>query len=98
MSDPGFVQLRDVRLGRTTAPSGPAAALAVLQAWSQVVSSPLAERARPGRWHDGVLHLEVAEGGWRAALEALAPALRDQINGWIGAPLVREIKIVGGGC
>jgi predicted nucleic acid-binding Zn ribbon protein len=98
MSEPGFVQLRDIRLGREPSPSGPAAALAILQAWSQVVSSPLSERARPGRWQDGVLQLEVLEESWRVALEALAPTLRDEINRWIGAPLVREVKVVRGGC
>jgi predicted nucleic acid-binding Zn ribbon protein len=96
MSDPDFVQLRDVRLGRIAPPSGPAAALAVLQAWTRVVSGPLAGRASPGPWRDGVLEVEVEEEAWRGAIESLAPALRDEMNGWIGAPLVREVKVVTG--
>ena len=90
------MRLRDVRLGRTPSPSGPAAALAVLQAWSQVVSSPLAQRARPGQWRDGVLQIVVEEESWRVAVESLAEALREEMNGWIGAPLVREVQVVDG--
>jgi predicted nucleic acid-binding Zn ribbon protein len=97
MSGPGFVRLSDVRLGRAADLSGPAGALAVLQAWGRVVAAPMAERARPGQWRDGVLEIVVDEERWKVAVEAMSPVLREELNGWIGEPMVREIRVVDGG-
>jgi predicted nucleic acid-binding Zn ribbon protein len=83
-----FTHLGDIRLATT----GP---LRILQAWSRVVGAPLAGRARPCAWYDGVLTLSVDEPRWRATLEALAPALREEINAWLGSEVVREIRVQG---
>lgn len=99
MSDDGFVPLRRIRAVPPAPAGGPprAGAIAALQAWSAVVGPPLSERARPCGWSDGVLILAVDEPRWRATLEALAADLRSEINGWIGAEVVREVRVRAAG-
>ena len=83
-----FVRLGEIRLGAT----GP---LRVMQAWSRLAGSPLAGRARPIGWREGVLTLSVEEPRWRAGLEAIASTLREELNSWLGSDVILEIRFQG---
>jgi predicted nucleic acid-binding Zn ribbon protein len=62
-------------------------------AWPVVCGSAVAERTRAMRFEDGVLHVEVADAGWRSELQVLAPRYLAAINRYTAQP-VRRIEFV----
>jgi hypothetical protein len=69
---------------------------APLMAWPVVCGSAVAERTRAVRFEDGVLHVEVADAGWRSELQVLAPRYLAAINRYTAQP-VRRIEFVVAG-
>jgi len=53
---------------------------APLMAWPVVCGSAVAERTRALSFETGVLHVEVADEGWKSELQALAPRYLAMIN------------------
>ena len=53
---------------------------APLMAWPVVCGSAVAERTRALSFEDGVLRVEVADAGWKAELQGLAPRYLAMIN------------------
>jgi predicted nucleic acid-binding Zn ribbon protein len=66
---------------------------APLMAWPVVCGSAVAERTRAVCFEDGVLHVEVADAGWRSELQVLAPRYLAAINRYTAQP-VRRIEFV----
>ena len=64
-----------------------------LLAWPVACGSAVAERTRALSFADGVLHVEVADAGWRQELAALAPRYVATINRY-SATAVRRIEFV----
>ena len=62
-------------------------------AWPVVCGSAVAERTRALSFEDGVLRVEVAEAGWKAELQALAPRYLATINRYT-SETVRRIEFV----
>lgn len=51
-----------------------------LMAWPVVCGSAVAERTRALSFEGGILHVEVADAGWRSELQGLAPRYLAVIN------------------
>jgi len=66
---------------------------APLMAWPVVCGSAVAERTRAVHFQDGVLRVEVADAGWKAELQALAPRYLAAINRYT-SQIVRRIEFV----
>ena len=62
-------------------------------AWPVVCGSAVAERTRAVHFQDGVLRVEVADAGWKAELQALAPRYLAAINRYT-SQIVRRIEFV----
>lgn len=66
---------------------------APLLAWPVVCGSAVAERTRATSFRDGVLHVEVADAGWKSELQGLAPRYLAVINRYT-TQAVRRIEFV----
>jgi Dna[CI] antecedent, DciA len=62
-------------------------------AWPVVCGSTVAERTRALKFVDGVLHVAVADAGWKRELQALAPRYIATINRYT-VETVRRIDFV----
>lgn len=60
-----------------------------LLAWPVVCGSAVAERTRAVSFDAGVLRVEVADSGWRAELQALAPRYLAVVNRYAAEPVQR---------
>jgi hypothetical protein len=69
---------------------------APLLAWPVVCGSGVSERTRAVSFRDGILHVEVADAGWRAELQSLAPRYLAAINRYT-TEAVRRIEFVVAG-
>jgi hypothetical protein len=68
-------------------------AQAPLMAWPVVCGSAVAERTRALSFLDGVLQVAVADAGWKAELQSLAPRYLASINRYT-VEAVRRIEFV----
>jgi hypothetical protein len=66
---------------------------APLMAWPVVCGSTVAARTRALSFEEGVLHVEVADAGWKSELQALAPRYLATINRYT-TESVRKIEFV----
>lgn len=66
---------------------------APLLAWPVVCGSAVAERTQALTFLDGVLRVGVADAGWKAELQSLAPRYLAGINRYT-AEVVRKIEFV----
>jgi len=66
---------------------------APLMAWPVVCGSAVAERTRALSFLDGVLQIAVADPGWKAELQSLAPRYLASINRYT-VEAVRRIEFV----
>ena len=62
-------------------------------AWPVVCGSAVAERTRAASFADGILHVEVADAGWRRELAHLAPRYLALVNKYSGCS-VKRIEFV----
>jgi len=69
---------------------------APLLAWPIVCGSAVAERTRALSFADGVLHVEVADAGWKAELQVLAPRYLATMKRYTAAPVHRIEFVVAG--
>lgn len=66
---------------------------APILAWPLVCGSAVAERSRALSFAGGVLHVEVADAGWKSELQSLAPRYLAAINRY-SAEAVNRIEFV----
>lgn len=69
------------------------AAKAPLMAWPVVCGSAVSERTRAVSFEGGVLRVEVADAGWKAELQTLAPRYLAAINRYT-TEMVHRIEFV----
>lgn len=58
-------------------------------AWPLVCGSVVAERTRVLKFTDGVLHVEVPDGGWKREMQNLASRYLAQLNRYAGQKVER---------
>ena len=66
--------------------------LKIFEAFARI-GPPVSEHAEPVAFKNGVLTLEVTESVWLTELSLLAPHVRERLNGGLGAPWVREVRL-----
>ncbi|MFI5399157.1 MAG: DUF721 domain-containing protein [Candidatus Binatia bacterium] len=64
--------------------------------WDDEVGTAIARRAQPVRFRDGILFVAVATHSWMQELRFMKDAIRDRLNGRLGAALVQDIFFVSG--
>ena len=62
--------------------------------WPLMVGRRLATHTRPVAWHKGRVDVAVDDPGWQSQLESMSKHVREQVNKWWGAELVREVRFV----
>ena len=72
------------------------AAESALLAWPVACGSAVADRTKALSFKDGILHVEVADVGWRRELADLAPRYLAVINKYSGAAVKRIEFVVKG--
>jgi hypothetical protein len=62
---------------------------APLLAWPLVCGSAVAERTTAVKFSNGVLHVEVADAGWKHEMQSLAPRYLAMLNRYTGQKIER---------
>lgn len=85
-------------LEAVTAKAAPATTLARVQGcWRSVVGDAVAREAEPVAEREGAIVVRCASAVWASELELLGPQLVEELNGALGAPLVKALRVRGGG-
>jgi len=61
--------------------------------WGRVVGKPIAQHARPVAFEAGTLTLVSGCPSWTAQLRLMAEEIRAQINSFLGAPVVKRLRV-----
>lgn len=69
---------------------------AVWRVWDKAVGEPIASKARPVAFRDGVLTVSVISGPWLQQLSFLKQQLIEAVNSALGEPLVEEMYLKAG--
>lgn len=81
-----------------TAAAAPATTLARVQGcWRAVAGDAVAREAEPVAERQGELVVRCESAVWASELELLGPQLVAELNETLGAPLVRALRVRGGG-
>jgi len=62
--------------------------------WPRIAGKTLAQHSQPARFASGVLTLAADSAMWSTQLQHLTKELRAGINGFLGRPLVRKLRIM----
>ncbi len=68
----------------------------VVEAWARSVGEKVARHAEPLRLEGDELVVAVEDAVWRQELSLLAPDLVARLNGELGRPLVRRLRLTNG--
>ncbi|MGH9449554.1 MAG: DUF721 domain-containing protein [Terriglobia bacterium] len=61
--------------------------------WPRVTGKFIGQFSRPVEFEDGRLTLAVASPSWETQLRAMSEPLRAQINSFLGAPVIKKLRI-----
>jgi predicted nucleic acid-binding Zn ribbon protein len=61
--------------------------------WPCVAGKSIAERSEPIAFEAGVLTLAAQSASWAAQLGSMAEEIRAQVNAFLGAPLVKKLRV-----
>ncbi len=64
----------------------------ILGAWNDIVGESVAEHSRPRSIRNQILFIDVAHPTWMQQLQFLKPTLLDQMNAFLGKPLIQDIR------
>lgn len=64
--------------------------------WQDAVGAPVAARAQPAGYRDGVLSVRVAGAAWMQELQFMKEEVRERLNARLGAELIRDIYFISG--
>jgi hypothetical protein len=64
----------------------------ILGAWNEIVGESVAEHSQPRSIRNRILFIDVAHPTWMQQLQFLKPALLDQVNAFLGEPLIQDIR------
>src|SRR5512135_1247214 len=64
----------------------------ILGVWNEIVGEPVAEHSKPRSVRNRILFVDVSHSTWMQQLQFLKPTLLDQLNGFLGEPLIRDIR------
>ena len=64
----------------------------IVGAWSEIVGESVAGHSQPRSIRNQILFIDVAHPTWMQQLQFLKPTLLDQVNTFLGEPLIRDIR------
>src|SRR4030043_1562177 len=64
----------------------------IVGAWNEIVGESVAEHSQPRSIRNQILFIDVAHPTWMQQLQFLKPTLLDQINAFLGGPLIQDIR------
>lgn len=64
----------------------------IWNAWSKIVGEPIALQTQPHAIRNRILFIEVSHSTWMQQLQFLKPTLLEKINGFLGEPLIDDIR------
>ena len=64
----------------------------IVGAWNEIVGESVAEHSQPRSIRNQILFIDVAHPTWMQQLQFLKPTLLDQVNAFLGKPLIRDIR------
>jgi len=64
----------------------------IVGAWSEIVGESVAGHSQPRSIRNQILFIDVAHPTWMQQLQFLKPTLLDQVNAFLGEPLIRDIR------
>ncbi len=65
--------------------------------WPQVAGKPIAQHAQPVAFEAGTLTLTTDCPNWAAQLREMKEEIRAEINSFLGAPVVKKLRILDSG-
>jgi len=68
----------------------------IWRVWDETVGRQIAAKARPSRFHDGVLTVMVNSAPWMQQLNFMKRDIAQRLNDRLGKELVREIYLKAG--
>jgi len=64
----------------------------IVGAWNEIVGDSVAEHSQLRSIRNQILFIDVAHPTWMQQLQFLKPTLLDQVNAFLGEPLIRDIR------
>jgi hypothetical protein len=64
----------------------------IVGAWNEIVGESVAEHSQPRSIRNQILFIDVAHPTWMQQLQFLKPTLLDQVNTFLGGPLIQDIR------
>ncbi len=61
--------------------------------WPRIAGKPMAQHSQPAVFASGVLTLNTDSAAWDKQLRYLAEEIRAKINGFLGQPIVKKVRI-----
>ncbi len=64
----------------------------IVGAWNEIVGESVAEHCQPRSIRNQILFIDVDHPTWMQQLQFLKPTLREQVNAFLGGPLIQDIR------
>jgi len=64
----------------------------IVGAWNEIVGESVAGHSQPRSIRNQILFIDVAHSTWMQQLQFLKPTLLDQVNAFLGEPLIQDIR------
>ena len=64
----------------------------ILGVWNEIVGESVAEHSQPRSIRNQILFIDVAHPTWMQQLQFLKPTLLNQVNAFLGEPLIQDIR------
>lgn len=64
----------------------------IVGAWKEIVGESLAEHSHPRSIRNQILFIDVVHPAWMQQLQFLKSTLLDQVNAFLGEPLIQDIR------
>src|SRR5512136_2280978 len=64
----------------------------IVGAWNEIVGEAVAGHSHPRSIRNQILFIDVVHPTWMQQLQFLKPTLLDQVNAFLGEPLIRDIR------
>jgi len=64
----------------------------IVGAWNEIVGESVAQHSQPRSIRNQILFIDVAHPTWMQQLQFLKPTLLNQVNAFLGEPLIQDIR------
>ncbi len=92
MKNPQSIQSILEKTFKTLEIDVPMKTYSILGAWNQIVGESVAGHSQPRSIRNQILFIDVAHPTWMQQLQFLKPTLLNQVNAFLGEPLIQDIR------